>query len=624
MAAENGSVRRRLETVCGHVVGGERLEVASIDAVGVSASQPAYGDFDHGGDLVAKALKANGVRFVFTLSGGHISPILVGCRKEGVRVVDVRHEVNAVFAADAVSRTSDSIGVACLTAGPGLTNTITAVKNAQLAKSPLLILGGATATLLKGRGALQDIDQIALFRPHVKATRVVTAVREIVPMIHSSIFFARATPPGPVFVELPLDILYPEAMMAAFQDQMKQPDTIMGRLTSWYIQRHIRNMFEKETNVNLDPISDMIHHPPPRTIVKVANLIARAERPVFVVGSQAVRDPALVADVAGAIDKLQVPTYLSGMARGLLGRDHPLLFRHQRRVALLKADLVVMLGVPFDFRLGYGKGIPSKTPVVCVNTDEHELTLNRKPTIPVRCCSCEFLINLANTPMAVSRADMGAWLALLRSNEAAREDEIISQAAPKCAQGTFLNPLHLLKRVEAHIDPNKAVLVADGGDFVGSASYIVKPRGPLGWLDPGPFGTLGVGAGFALGAKLVNPDAEVWIIWGDGSCGYSLMEYDTFVRHNVPVISVVGNDGCWSQIHRDQVTIFEDDVACTLDRCDYEKVAASLGGVGITVDGADDLDSAFAEAKRAARAGKPVLINARIGTTDFRKGSLSV
>uniref|UniRef100_A0A7S4NKA4 Acetolactate synthase n=1 Tax=Paramoeba aestuarina TaxID=180227 RepID=A0A7S4NKA4_9EUKA len=615
---------RRLEAIASH------LSPSSFPAPCLESTAEEY-KWEHGGDLVGEVLKAHGVRFVFTLSGGHIAPILVGCKKRDIRVIDVRHEVNAVFAADAVSRSSDSLGVAVLTAGPGLTNTITAVKNAQMAQSPLLVLGGATATLLKGRGSLQDIDQMALFKSHVKYQATVHCLRDIVPTIEYAIFYARSGVPGPVFVEFPLDILFPENFIRdQFEAQLAPPKDITTRLTNWYVRRHINNVFSTE---GIKPS----HLPiPVRPLASKGELstalkfIKKAKKPVFILGSQVVAMPELSPIIAEAVTSLGIPTYLSGMSRGLLGRYSSVQYRHSRGAAVKEADLVLLAGVPFDFRLGYGRGVPSSTPVISVNLDTVELNKNRKPTVGIIAHSGDFLIRLAKEAAdagGVGGERLAVWHEKMKGREDKRENEIERLAEEKCVkggEGKFLNPMNLLRKLENVMDEEKAVMVADGGDFVATASYIVRPRGPLGWLDPGPFGTLGVGAGFALGVKLCRPDTEVWLIWGDGSSGYSLMEYDTFVRHNIPVISLIGNDACWSQIYRDQITVFKDDVACMLTRNEYHKVSEALGAVGMVITGEDDVEGVLREARREAREGKPVVVNAHIGRTNFRDGSLSV
>lgn len=582
----------------------------------------------NGGDQIAEVLRRQGVRFLFTLCGGHISPILVGAKRRDIRVVDVRHEVNAVFAADAVARMTGIPGVAAVTAGPGVTNTITAIKNAQLAQSPVILLGGATATVLKGRGALQDIDQLALIEPHVKQAFACTRVRELVPMLEQAFMVAQEGVPGPVFVEVPVDLLYPEENVRQFYGAKAAGDTksLPELALQGYLRMHLARVFAgagKHT-----PRSRIRVEPPrpfPGAVDRAAKLLAAAERPLLVMGSQATLQPDELPRLIKAIETLGVPVYLSGMARGLLGKSHPQWFRHNRGKALKEADLVILAGVPCDFRLDYGLQISRKAKLVAVNRSEADAKKNRRPTLAVAADPAELLIALAErvrpaTPSADEPPARAAWSARLRARDDEREEQITEQTATPLDP---INPLAVVRAIDDVLDDD-SVQVADGGDFVATASYVTRPRSPLSWLDPGAFGTLGVGAGFALGAKLCRPEAEVWVIYGDGSVGYSIAEFDTFVRHGLPVIAVVGNDASWQQIARDQVVMLGDDVGTVLARSDYHRVVEGFGAKGFVVERVEDLPRVLAEAKAAAAAGSPVLINAHIGKSEFRKGSISM
>lgn len=583
-------------------------------------------NFKHGGELVAEALVKHGVKFIFTLIGGHISPVIVASKAKGVRIIDVRHEVNAVFAADAVSRLSDTPGVACVTAGPGLTNTVTAVKNAMLAQSPLILIGGATAGILKGRGALQDVDQQALFAPHVKWQVSIKRIRDIIPMFDKAFAIARSGTPGPVFIELPIDLLYPEeTARQEMMGKLPKDGSIVSRLMRFYVKNmYLAPLFGGRGSI-LGSAPYDIQYPSASNshIVKAFNYLKKAKKPVMVLGSQVVTHPKDVPRIVEAVESLGIPVYCSGMSRGLLGRYNSLQSRHKRGNALKEADLILFFGVAMDFRLGYGQSFPRKTPLISVNLDRADLYKNRTPTLPVLGDPGDFLIRFANYAREHKSElqDWDDWAALLNKRDSERDIEIVKLSEEPCDE--YLNPLKVCQALEAAL-PENSILVADGGDFVATASYITRPRGPLTWLDPGVFGTLGVGAGFAIGAKLVHPDAQVWIIWGDGSSGYSLMEYDTCVRHNIPIVSLIGNDGCWAQIHRDQVVFFKDDAGCMLVRNDYHKMSEALGAAGFLLDSEENIDRIFQAAKETVDNGTPVVINALIGRTDFRKGSISV
>ena len=573
-----------------------------------------------GGEIVGRVLEGHGVRFLFTLCGGHISPILVGAEARGIRVVDVRHEATAVFAADAVARLSGTVGVAAVTAGPGATNTITALKNAQMAQSPLVLLVGATATVLKGRGSLQDIDQTALLAPHVKHAFVAKRVRDLAPMVEEAFEAAASGVPGPVSVECPVDLLYPEELIRGwYRAKTDHPQGMGGRLVAGYLRRHLDRVFAPGGEPATAPAPVRVAQPSASAVARAARAIAAARQPLLVIGSQAMLDPSRVGELVAAVEKLGLPLYLGGMARGLLGQGHPLQLRHQRRTALKEADLVILAGFPCDFRMDYGAHVRRGATLISVNRSPQDLRRNRRPTQAVLADPARFLVALSEATAGASEERAG-WLAALRDRDEAREGEIAERAS---VSTEHLNPIALCRAVESAL-PDDSVLVADGGDFVATAAYTVSPRGPLRWLDPGVFGTLGVGAGFALGAKLCRPEAEVWILYGDGSAGYSLAEFDTFVRHQLPVIALVGNDASWAQIAREQVEILGTDLGTKLARTDYHTVAEGWGGKGLLLNDPSQTPVTLRIAQEAAAEGQPTLINAWLGKTDFRKGSISI
>jgi len=572
----------------------------------------------HGGDLVAEVLQAQGTPFLFTLCGGHISPILVACKQRGIRVIDTRHEATAVFAADAVARLTGKPGVVAVTAGPGLTNTITAIKNAQMAQSSVILIGGAAPTALQGRGALQDIDQMALIRPHVKWARQVRRVKDLIPALEDAFRIAQRGVPGPVFVETPVDLLYEEAIVRQWYGADRGGKTLADKAVKLYLNYHVNRMFGGSDQGVSPAIT--IHPPQPDSalVKRAAERLLQAKRPVILIGSQAMLDPSQVDRLTAAITKIGAPVYLSGMARGLLGRDHPLHMRHKRREALREADFVLLAGVPADFRLDYGNHIRRRAYCVSVNRSRADLNKNRRPNLGILGDAALTLIGMADVVPAGER--WLDWRAQLQDRDAARNAEIARQALEPTGK---VNPIHLCQEIDRALTPN-AILIGDGGDFVATASYIIQPPGPLRWLDPGVFGTLGVGAGFALGAKLVHPDADVWILYGDGSVGYSLSEFDTFVRHQVPVIAIVGNDAAWSQIAREQIEMLHDDVGTTLTHADYDRVAQGFGAAGFRADDPELIPDLLTQAHTASADGKPVLLNMILGKTDFRKGSISM
>nr|CAB3256084.1 acetolactate synthase-like protein [Phallusia mammillata] len=581
----------------------------------------------HGGELVADTLKAHGVEFLFTLTGGHISPILVASEKLGIRIVDTRHEVTAVFAADAVARLSGKIGVAAVTAGPGLTNTVTAVKNAQMAESPILLMGGAAASILKGRGALQDIDQMSLFKPLCKFTATVTRVRDIVPTLQQAIAQAQSGTPGPVFVEFPIDTLYPyNLVQKEIGASGGAGKTLRHRIVNWYLNNYLCNLFAGAFEErDMSPLPVRVPKATADQIQSCVELLTRAKKPLFVFGSQALLPPVAAKDLQAAVEKIGIPCFLGGMSRGLLGRNSPLHIRQNRRAALKEADLVILAGNVCDFRLGYGKVLPKKAKIIAINRNKEQLYKNTdmfwRPTVAIQADVGSLVVALAEQ-IGKGFSCSQDWIEQLGQSDIKKEklNKELAQQPTKI----HLNPIKVLQQLE-EILPDNSILVADGGDFVGTAAYLVRPRGPLRWLDPGAFGTLGVGGGFALGAKLVCPESEVWVIYGDGSLGYSVAEFDTFTRHKLPIIALVGNDAGWTQIEREQVPMFGSSVACQLAFTDYHTVGEGYGGKGLLLGRGDDIDSTLQDAQKVAKNDKlPVLVNVLIGKTSFREGSISV
>jgi acetolactate synthase-1/2/3 large subunit len=573
----------------------------------------------NGGHLVAEVLHRHGVRSLFGLAGGHIAPILVEAKRRGIRVIDTRQEQTAAFAADATARLT-GVGVAVVTAGPGVTNTLTALTNARMARSPMLLIGGATATVLRGRGSLQDIDQMAVIRPHVKHAEQVRRVADIVHVLERALRVAREGVPGPVFVELPLDVLYSETLVRETMGLATPPAAgapLRKKLEHWYLNRHAGKVFAPGGAIPQDPVHVIRLHPSARAVARVAAMLARAERPVMVIGSQGIEYAAESAALAEAVRALDVPVLLAGMARGLLGSGRARQVRHHRKDALRETDLVLLCGVPMDFRLDYGRHIGSRATIVSVNRDPAELHKNRRSSLAVCADADLFVRALAG---AGARAACASWAAHLAARDAARDAAI---AAESDAPLPPVNPLALCREVDDLLT-ERSTIVADGGDFVATASYVVRPRAPMRWLDPGVFGTLGVGAGFAMAAKLARPDEEVWLMWGDGAAGYGIVELDSFVRHGLPIICVVGNDGAWTQIARGQMPMLGDDVGTKLGRTAFHETAESLGARGLLLDDASKIEATLREAREIARGGRPVLVNAMIGTGEFRKGSLSM
>ncbi|MDJ0855463.1 MAG: thiamine pyrophosphate-binding protein, partial [Desulfobacterales bacterium] len=402
----------------------------------------------HGGDVIARFLEERRIPFVFTLCGGHISPILTAARHRGLRVIDMRHEADAVFAADAVARMTGMPGVAAVTAGPGVTNTVTALKNAALAQSPVVVFGGAAATVLKGRGSLQDIEQLELLGSVVKQAFSIKRNCDIPEVLAEAFEAATTGVPGPVFVECPIDLLYPESLVRDwYGSRSGQTETggFRQRMLQFYLSRHVDRMFACS-------FDEMPVHPwaPENAKVEEDKVRAAAEqlnlsrRPVLILGSQAVLDPASLPELVASLDRIGAPVYLTGMARGLMGVDHPLQMRHHRKKALRAADTVLVAGMPCDFRLDYGRAIPKQVNLIGVNRSRRDLKLNRVPQIAVRSDPGRFMIELA-ARIATPMPERQAWIDTLRAREDAREAEIRTQSG---GVSDGINPLHFLRMLD--------------------------------------------------------------------------------------------------------------------------------------------------------------------------------
>lgn len=539
----------------------------------------------HGGRLVAQGLKRHGVDHVFTLCGGHIQAIYDGCLDEGIRVVDTRHEQTAGHAADGYARATGRPGVCLVTAGPGITDVVTAVANAARAGVPLVCIGGAGPKALCDMGSLQDMDAVTLMRPITKWSAQIPETRRIKEYVDSAFRIAQANAPGPVYLEAPLDLL-----MGFADDEL--------------------------------PLTSPLPAPPrpagdPAAIERARELLLGAERPSFVLGSQLRWSPRREL-LRAFTERVQVPVFLNGMARGALPPDHPSLFTRTRRQALAESDVIFVFGTPFDFRVDYGR--PGTwhpdAKIVQIDLDGHELGRNRRVDVAIQGDSGLVLEQLLG---AVGEKTCPTWLGRLREEEHRKQAKILAEIA---SEGDPPNPLRVCHEVGKRLGPHDSV-IGDGGDFVATAAYTIPLEWPQLWMDPGPLGTLGIGPGYAMAAALARPQGRAVIIYGDGSFGFNAMEFEAMARQNIPVIGVIGNDACWTQIKRGQVALYgaERAVATDLAYTRYERVVEALGGRGFWVERLDELgpalDAAFA-------ADVPALVNVKIGRSTFRQHALSV
>jgi acetolactate synthase-1/2/3 large subunit len=510
-----------------------------------------------GGQLVARVLRQAGVGHVFTLCGGHILPIYDGCLDEGIAVIDTRHEQAAAHCADAYARLTRNVGVAMVAPGPGVTDAVTGVANAYAARSPMLLIGGAAPLGLRGLGALQEMEQVALLRPITKGSFTVAETRQIPEVLTTAIRTALSGRPGPVFVEIPVDLL-----MSTVEDRLAPIPTA-------YVHRP-RGAAE------------------PAALQTLARLLAEAERPVVVAGGGVWWDDAAAALRAFA-ERAGVPVFMNGAGRGALPAGHPNAFAQARGMALGAADLVLVLGTPLDFRLGYGRPpvFAEHAKVVMVDVDGTELGRNRPLALGV-VGDLDVVLRQAFDAVPAGMAARGApWLAAVRAKETESRRRLDAFCA---ADDVPITHYRLAAEIARVVGPD-TIVVGDGGDVVGCASRIVALSRPGQWLDPGPLGCLGVGPSFALTAKLLHRERPVILIAGDGALGLNGMELETAVRFGLPLVCVVGNDGGWGQIRNPQLSFYgaARAVATSLPTTRFDLLAEALGGRGILVSEPRDL-----------------------------------
>lgn len=545
----------------------------------------------HGGRLVARALKNEQVAFIFTLCGGHVMPIYDGCIDEGIGVIDVRHEQTAAHAADGWARVTGRPGVAVVTAGPGLTDAVTGVASAHRANIPMLIIGGQGPRPFADMGSLQDMNHVELMRPITKWAVSVPEGRRIPEYIAMAFRKATTGLPGPVFLEMPIDQLF-----ASYEEgEVRFPTG-----------------YRTEAGIAGDP----------EYVTRAFELLRSAQRPVAMVGSQ-LRWSRRREVYPEFVDAFGIPVFVNGLGRGSLPPDHPFFFSRARKWALRQADVVLIFGTPLDFRLGYGREthIHPEAKLIQVDLDGGEIGRNRAVEVGIvgdTGLVMEQLLQLARSE-GYSKELVRPWVEAVRR----QEQEMYEQVRPQIESDQVpINPLRACKEIADSLDRD-AIVIGDGGDFVATAASIVRIWKQGHWLDPGPLGTLGVGPGYAMAAKLAKPQSQVVIIYGDGAFGLHAMEFEACVRQKIPVVGVIGNDAAWMQIRRGQVALYgeERSVATRLDFTRYDRVVEALGCHGEYVERPEEIRPAM---ERAFASGKPAVVNIRIGQSDFRKDAISI
>ena len=544
-----------------------------------------------GGQLAAKALKEAGVEVIFTLSGGHIMPLYEGCLDEGIKIVDVRHEQAAVHAADAWARCNPGkVGVAAITAGPGVTDGVTGVANAWRANSPILVFGGQGPFNNLRRGSLQEMDHIGVMRPITKYADACYESYRIPEYVELAIRHAISGTPGPAFLEIPMDI---------FMGQVEDDNVVVPRI--------------RTTAPRISPDRDEVR--------QALELLAKAERPMLMAGT-AVKWSQAEPSMNHFISEIHLPTFCNGMGRGSVPWTSPEFLNRSRRDALAKTDCIVLAGTLLDFRMRFGKSIPEDAKVIQLDMDNILMGQNQQTDVPlVGNLACSFDLLGEEMKNQSLKLDFSQWRDELREIETEAEAKV---QASLNSDETPVDPQRMCKEVRDWLDTlGDPIVIGDGGDIVATAAKIIPVKGPGAWMDPGPLGTLGVGMPFALAAQLAHPDKRVVIVYGDGSFGLNGFEFDTAVRFNLPIIGVVGNVGAWGQMMRPQGAMMGWDRldGALLNRTRYDKVVEALGGHGELVESPDELQPAL---ERAAASGKPALVNVMIRQDREFKGGIYV
>ncbi|HVE18851.1 MAG TPA: acetolactate synthase [Ilumatobacteraceae bacterium] len=517
----------------------------------------------HAGQQAIAAMLAFGTDVMFTLNGGHVWPLYEAARDQGMRVVDTRHEQTATFAAEGWAKLTRRPGLAVLTAGPGITNGISAITTAHFNGSPLVVLGGRAPELRWGSGSLQEMDHVPVVASITKSAATVKEASHAGTMVHGAARLAMTPHRGPTFLDFPLDVFGPSA------GEFDSVDETIGRGED----------------------------PDPDSVGELAASIANAERPAFIVGSDVYWSGAWT-ELRAAVELLRVPCFFNGLGRGVLAADHELAFLRTRGLLKQRADLVVVLGTPLDFRLGFGRfGSAQIAHVVDAASQaaQHVEVTTVAGDLP------QILRSLAE--YAGSRVDHEDWIGELRdaeSNGRAADQMLLS------AVDAPIRPSRIYGELSKRL-ARDAVVICDGGDFASYAGKFVEVFEPGCWLDTGPYGCLGNGPGYAIAARVARPSSQIAVLLGDGAAGFSLMDVDSMVRHNLPVVMIVGNNGMWGLEKHPMQMIYGWDVACDLQPgCRYDEVVRALGGGGELVTDPEQIGSAL---DRAFASGVPYLVN---------------
>ena len=530
----------------------------------------------HGGQIIARALKAEGVDTIFTLTGGHIIAILDGCVQEDIRIIDVRHEQTAAHAADAYTRLTGNLGVAVVTAGPGVTGTITSLATALYSNTPMLVIGGRHMINQELKGGLQEMDATTLLDSITKWSATAWQVDRLADYVASAARHAFSGRGGPVFLDVPLDV-----------------QTFMVEETAVRFPRAYR----AGTGFGADN----------EALAQIVYVLEGADRVMIFAGagSQA-GEPNQLAELS---ELLAAPTFVNSRARGAMAHGHPLLGNHQRSKAMDEAEVVLALGVDWDFRTGYGDKISPDATVIQIDADATKVGWNRAAHVGIVADPMTVVGQLIELADEIRRDETPVWTKEIMDAEAEKAEDALAEADD---DSTPVMPQRFAKEVAEFFGPD-AIVAVDGGDIVSTTARWLQTSTQGHVLDPGPLGTLGTGPGYAIAAKTVFPEKMVGIVYGDGAFGFNGMEFDTMVRLGLPVIGVIGNDGVWSNIKTFHRLFYPDRLVATdLGVRPYHEMVRGLGGYGEFVDDPNEIRPAL---ERAADSGLPSLINVHIAET---------
>ena len=551
-------------------------------------------DLISGGRLVAKALKAEGVDTIFTLCGGHIIDIYDGCIDEGIRIVDVRHEQVAAHAADAYARQTGRLGCVVTTAGPGCTNAMTGIATAFRSESPVLHIGGQGALNQHKMGSLQDLPHVDMMTPITKFAAGVRSTERIADMIAMAARECFSGAPGPAYLEIPRDTLDREVELS----QVVLPES-----------GHYRGSTRS--------VGD------PGDIERLADILVAAKRPAILFGTQ-VWSGRAHEEAVNLVRQLNVPAYFNGAARGILPPGDAHHFHRTRRDAFNQADVIIIVGTPFDFRMGYGKRLRSEATVVQIDMDYRTVGKNRDVSLGL--VGHPGAILHAVLEATTGRKDNGAgarevWLDELRTLEAQKTEKLMPQFL---SDKSPISPYRVAWELNEFLTED-TVYIGDGGDVVTISAQAVQPRAPGNWMDPGALGSLGIGTGFAMATKLVHPNKEVLCYYGDGSFGMTAFDMETANRFDAPYIAVIGNNSAMNQIRFGQITKYGEQrggVGNLLGDVPFSKFAEMLGGYGEEVTEAREIAPALQRAREAVRSsGKSAVINVWVDPREYAPGT---